>query len=209
MHLKKSVFIAAVLLSGVGFAAEGNCSNGRCEAPGQWKAPEGLSREKQTGPNNVPKQVPNNAPKSGIPQSKPAPSKLNPVAYSATTAIQWTTDYAAAVQQAQKQNKYILLFFTGSDWCGWCQKLKAEVFATSAFAQKVGNQFVFVELDYPMNRVMTPELTQQNRELKQKYGITGFPTVVILDSNENLIGQMGYESGGGESYANSLQKLIS
>ncbi|MCK5682332.1 thioredoxin family protein, partial [bacterium] len=35
----------------------------------------------------------------------------------------WQTDFAAAKAQAQKENKLLLIDFTGSDWCGWCKKL--------------------------------------------------------------------------------------
>ena len=41
----------------------------------------------------------------------------------------WTEDYAAALAQAKQDGKYILMYFTGSDWCGWCKRLKAEVFS--------------------------------------------------------------------------------
>lgn len=35
----------------------------------------------------------------------------------------WTTYSQKALDKAKKENKYILMDFTGSDWCGWCIKL--------------------------------------------------------------------------------------
>ena len=35
----------------------------------------------------------------------------------------WLTDLAAAKKQAAADKKPILMFFTGSDWCGWCKKI--------------------------------------------------------------------------------------
>ena len=45
--------------------------------------------------------------------------------------LTWHTDMEKAIAIATKENKKMLLFFTGSDWCGWCKKLQNEVFKTS------------------------------------------------------------------------------
>ena len=37
---------------------------------------------------------------------------------------EWLTDVPTALQKAKQENKILLLDFTGSDWCGWCVKLK-------------------------------------------------------------------------------------
>ena len=47
---------------------------------------------------------------------------------SARAAPGWETDFAAARKQAREQKKDLLIDFTGSDWCGWCKRLKEEVF---------------------------------------------------------------------------------
>ncbi|MFB1041268.1 MAG: DUF255 domain-containing protein, partial [Polaribacter sp.] len=44
--------------------------------------------------------------------------------------VTWHTDANAALQLAIKENKKVMFFFTGSDWCGWCIKLQKEVFQT-------------------------------------------------------------------------------
>ena len=55
------------------------------------------------------------------------------VSNSLQSAEGWITDYEAAKKQAAKEGKDILMDFTGSDWCGWCIKLKDEVFSTPEF----------------------------------------------------------------------------
>lgn len=115
-------------------------------------------------------------------------------------SIQWNQNYADGLSKAKAQSKPVVLFFTGSNWCVWCKKLDSEVFATPEFAQEVGDQFVFVELDYPMGGT-------KNQDLKAKYQIRAFPTVVVLDSNGNEIGRTGYEAGGGKKFANTLKKM--
>lgn len=43
---------------------------------------------------------------------------------------EWQTDMNKAIELAQKSKKPLFLFFTGSDWCGWCIRLQKEVFKT-------------------------------------------------------------------------------
>ena len=39
----------------------------------------------------------------------------------------WLVDINEAYAISNKTGKPIMANFTGSDWCGWCKKLKAEV----------------------------------------------------------------------------------
>lgn len=126
----------------------------------------------------------------------------------AQARIMWYTNYNQALSVAKRENRPLLLFFTGSDWCGWCKKIDKEVFENPEFASHIGNRFIFVKLDFPMNNPLPKDESNQNAMLKQKYGITGFPTVVVIDSNENFIAESGYRPGGGKEYANYLLSLV-
>ena len=48
-------------------------------------------------------------------------------------ALEWETDFKKASSTAKASGKYIMLDFSGSDWCGWCIKLEKEVFSQDAF----------------------------------------------------------------------------
>ena len=50
-----------------------------------------------------------------------------PSAAAPTADARWLTSYPQAVKEAKRTGKVILADFTGSDWCGWCIRLKAEV----------------------------------------------------------------------------------
>lgn len=126
-----------------------------------------------------------------------APSKLN-----------WVTNFEEASIKAKREKKSLLLFFTGSDWCGWCHKLENEALDTTDFSDAVGNQFIFIEVDFPLKTPLEQNLSAQNKELQKKYGVKGFPTVVLLDENGQLIGTTGYRPGGGKSYADHLKKMV-
>jgi thioredoxin-related protein len=110
---------------------------------------------------------------------------------------QWLTDYSKAVQQAKTENKVILLDFTGSDWCGWCMKMKKETLDTPTFKHYAGKNLVLVELDFPQHKQQTDEIKRQNGKLSQQFKIAGYPAFVLLDKDGKELGrQGGYLKGG-------------
>ncbi|MGK5595096.1 MAG: thioredoxin family protein [Parachlamydiaceae bacterium] len=125
-----------------------------------------------------------------------------------SSKLNWQTNYDQAVEQAKNQHKHLFLFFTGSDWCGWCHKLESEVLDTPEFAQRVGDKFIFVVLDFPMKTKLDPQLSRQNKELQQKFKVKGYPTVIILDEEQRPIETTGYRPGGGRAYADYLMQKI-
>lgn len=122
--------------------------------------------------------------------------------------IEWLYGYDEALKIAESKDLPILLFFTGSDWCTWCTKLEKEALHTPEFAEIAGGKFVFVHLDFPMHRSQEPRLASQNQSLKKKYGVSGFPSVIVTDSKGNRIGQTGYRKGGGVSFADHLLNMV-
>ena len=54
---------------------------------------------------------------------------------SQTQELKWHTDLKEAINISMSENKPLLLFFTGSDWCGWCVRLKNEVFNYDEFTK--------------------------------------------------------------------------
>lgn len=125
-----------------------------------------------------------------------------------TSTIQWTTDYQQAKQKSKSTNKPMVLFFTGSDWCTWCHKLEDEVLKTDAFARAAGDQFIFVKLDFPRSTRLSPQVEAQNKQLASQFNVKGYPTVVLIDSNENVLTTAGYAQGGGERYAAMLKSKV-
>jgi thioredoxin-related protein len=123
----------------------------------------------------------------------------------------WIADFDEAVKLAKAENKDLFVDFTGSDWCGWCIRLNEEVFSHEEFLDGVKDRFVLVALDYPRSdeakaKVPNPE---RNSELQQKYGIRGFPTVLLMNSDGLVYGQTGYREGGPVKYVEHLNELVS
>jgi thioredoxin-related protein len=119
----------------------------------------------------------------------------------------WLTSYEQAQKEAQSKHRLLLMDFTGSDWCGWCIMLDKEVFSKPEFKEYAHKNLVLLELDFPRMKQMPPETVAQNERLAMKYGIQGFPTVVVFDSDGKPLGALGYEQGGPQVFIARLEKL--
>ncbi len=109
----------------------------------------------------------------------------------------WMTSLPDAKAKAEKEQKLLLLDFTGSDWCGWCKKLDAETFSKSEFIDYAKKKLVLVEVDFPNQKPQTDELKAANKALGAKYEITGYPTLVLMKPDGTVVWkQVGYLEGG-------------
>lgn len=122
--------------------------------------------------------------------------------------FEWVSNYEDAIEQSRATSKPVVLFFTGSDWCGWCHKLEKEVLNTPEFASLAGGEFIFVTLDFPLYKPTDPKVTETNKRLQKKFDVKGFPTLVIIDKNEQQIGTVGYRPGGAKAYAEHLIQMV-
>jgi thioredoxin-related protein len=130
--------------------------------------------------------------------------------------LTWHTDVIKASDLAIKNQKPLLLFFTGSDWCGWCIKLQTEVFKTPEFIKWASENVILVELDFPRRKQLAPELAQQNRNFEQMFGIRGYPTVwlvspALVDGKMtfNRLGSTGYVAGGPQGWLPGANQILS
>jgi protein disulfide-isomerase len=120
----------------------------------------------------------------------------------------WLSDYKRAQQEAKTNHKFVLLDFTGSDWCGWCKKFDREVLSQPQFKDYARNNLVLVELDFPRAKQQSSELKRQNLELARQYEVVGFPTIVVLDSDgQKLWRYDGYFPKGAAAFIAELEKL--
>lgn len=118
--------------------------------------------------------------------------------------LEWHTDLSKAVKVSNKTKKPMMLFFTGSDWCGWCIRLQKEVFQTPEFIAWAKSNVVLVELDFPRRTPQAPALQAQNAQLQQFFGVRGYPTVWFATGKSDKegkvdflpIGSTGYVAGG-------------
>ncbi len=123
-------------------------------------------------------------------------------------ASEWLTDYDHALAQARQENKAVLAYFTGSDWCIWCKRLDTEVLSKEAFENWAAARVVLLKLDFPRAKLLKKSVLETNQALMQRYGIQGFPTILILDANGSEKARTGYRQGGQDAYIQHLESLL-
>lgn len=99
----------------------------------------------------------------------------------------WHTDFEKAKAVSKKTGKPILMYFTGSDWCGPCKMLKKDFWQNPEFLNQ-SNDFVLLEVDIPFREdILTPEQFKKNKKLQSKYNKQkSFPTLLALDSSGKI-----------------------
>jgi len=127
---------------------------------------------------------------------------------SANDNLNWEENLETALQKAKTENKAVLVNFTGSDWCVWCQKLSAEVFSQSEFEDYADDNLILVRLDFPRSIEQSAETKAYNNQLAQRYGVQGFPTILFFNSQGKMVLQTGYQPGGPANYINHLKSYL-
>ena len=125
-----------------------------------------------------------------------------------TENLSWDEQMSSALARARKLHRPILVNFTGSDWCGWCIRLDKEVFSTPAFKEYAAKNLVLLKIDFPRNKWQTPAERKANMDLARKYGVQGYPTILLLNSKGEVIARTGYRRGGAAAYIQHLQQLL-
>jgi thioredoxin-related protein len=125
----------------------------------------------------------------------------------APTTATWLTNYQQASDTARANQKLLLVDFTGSDWCGWCIRLKREVFTQPEFIQYAKDNLVLLEVDFPKGKPQSADLRRQNEQLAMKFGIQQFPTIVIMQPDGTPIGALSYMPGGPSAFIAELDKI--
>ncbi len=97
----------------------------------------------------------------------------------------WEVDLNVAMEESQRTGKPIMANFTGTDWCGWCMRLKAAVFTTDEFKKWADDNVVLLELDFPKRFQLPANIAEQNAGLAQAFGVSGYPTIWVFDISMN------------------------
>lgn len=107
---------------------------------------------------------------------------------------QWIEEYKKAAKISKKKNKPMLIFFTGSDYCGLCKQLNKHFFASEEFVRLADKELVLYIADFPRRKdIISPEKRKVNEQLKSKYSVGGYPTIVLVSSDEEILGKrMGF-----------------
>jgi thioredoxin-related protein len=126
-------------------------------------------------------------------------------------SLVWYQDYDTAKKDAMTNGKYMMLYFSGLDWCKTCIKLNQNVLETDTFSKYATGKFVPLRLDFPKMKKKRPskQAVDQNEALAEKYNPNGvFPLLVFVDKNEKMIGFTGFSELSAQAYVAMIEKII-
>lgn len=92
-------------------------------------------------------------------------------------AINWQYNLENALKSAGGKQKPVMIDFY-TEWCGWCKKLDSDTYSDSRVHAASG-KFICVKID-----------AEKEPAIANKYGVTGYPTIIFLDGNANLISKI-------------------
>ena len=104
--------------------------------------------------------------------------------------IHWHYNFEEAKKIAQKEHKYILLNFSGSDWCGPCIRLHKEIFENVTFQAFAAKKLVMVNADFPrLKKNQLPAAQQKiNDAIADRYNSKGiFPLTLLVNENGKIV----------------------
>jgi thioredoxin-related protein len=107
-----------------------------------------------------------------------------------TAFTNWQHNLNDAFAQAQKEHKYVLLNFSGSDWCGPCIKMHRDIFDNTTFEKYASTELVLVNADFPRQKKNQLSSAQQaiNNSIADKYNTQGsFPLTVLLNDKGKVV----------------------
>ena len=127
----------------------------------------------------------------------------------------WHNNLNEAIDISNKTKKPLMLFFTGSDWCGWCKRLQGEVFQKTEFEIWAKNNVVLVEVDFPRKTPLPQEIRTQNNQLQQFFAVRGYPTVWFVNASKQdgkisfeQLGSTGYLAGGPSAWLQAANRIL-
>lgn len=120
----------------------------------------------------------------------------------------WSTDLPRAQAEARASGKFVFIHFSGSDWCGWCMKLRKEVFGKPQFDDYARSNLVLVRVDFPKRAIQPTAVQKTNQRLAERFEVLGYPTLVLLNSQGEKLDLVSYGHGGARQMVADIDKVI-
>lgn len=130
---------------------------------------------------------------------------------SITSAQNWEPSYEAALLLAKETDRTLVLVFSGSDWCAPCIKLDKKIWQSDYFKKYAAENYVLYRADFPRKKKngLSEERTQANGKLSDKFNPNGyFPLVVVIDSQERILGTTSYKKLSPKEYITHLNSFL-
>ena len=128
------------------------------------------------------------------------------------TPIIWQTDLNISKQSAKEEHKFILLNFSGSDWCGPCIRMHKEIFDSEIFTNYANEHLVLLNADFPRSKKNQLSKEQQinNDEMAEIYNKNGvFPLTLLLNPEGKVLKKWeGFPKQSADEFTNEINTLF-
>ncbi|MCC6652108.1 MAG: thioredoxin fold domain-containing protein [Candidatus Eisenbacteria bacterium] len=107
-------------------------------------------------------------------------------------ATEWRS-WDEGIQKARAQKRPMVVDVY-TDWCGWCKRMDADVYARKDVSEYLAARFVSVKLNAESSQtVHWDDRPMTSRSLAGNFKVTGYPTTVFLNAQgERLANVPGY-----------------
>jgi len=105
----------------------------------------------------------------------------------------------AKLQIAKKEKRLVYLLFTGSDWQPSCINLEQQVLKTQRWNDAINNLLKHI-CDFPITRQLSSEEKLENQRLAKAYGVSAYPTQMLLDGDGKVVRRTEGFNGNGLAY---------
>ena len=122
--------------------------------------------------------------------------------------LHWQLDFDEALRLSKRTGKPVFAFFTGSDWCGWCIRLDREILSKREMVKYLNDNFILYKADFPRRNQPPKHVMARNRVLAAKYGVRGYPTIIITNDHGKFLGKTGYMKGGPRAMMRTLDEYV-
>lgn len=95
-----------------------------------------------------------------------------------------------AQTKAKNENKFILLNFSGSDWCIPCIRMQKNYFENEAFKKTADSRLIIIRADFPRKKKNLPakDIIRENELLAERFNPEGsFPLTLLLDKDLHIL----------------------
>jgi thioredoxin-related protein len=122
----------------------------------------------------------------------------------------WLSDFQQASSVAMQMKRELLVAFVSMEGSDWSKKIDEEIFKHPDFREYAGKYLVLCRIDFPpkdSKKPLTPEVLQQYNALASRYGVRGYPTVILLNDGGQQIGNAKYQKGGPKAFLQDVDEL--
>lgn len=86
--------------------------------------------------------------------------------------------------------------------------LKKQVFSQPEFADYAANKVVLVKIDFPRRKPLPQAEQAANDALARQYNVRSFPTILVMDPDGSVKGQLGYVFGGPAKFGAKVDEIL-